>query len=419
MVVGDIILASRVRINDLPRTLAATGSTLSTSAVAVLGSTLPAATYFVVLTYINQWGETIASGGESTVIIGANQGIQINTPITVNFIPGATAVKVYYGLNSGLENQWLSSTVAPFIISTPGNPGVPPTRNTSFYPDADGQRVSAYTIYSWLNEALEMASRVSGGIPDMTGLPTVAGNSSYVIPGLWNKLDHGWWDGYTFTLAGKDSLFYRNVVPGVPSMGVVQQVADRIVIELQPQPNRSAGITTIAGVVAATDTAITLTDISGFKLSFGMAQLGQNPTEIISFSSMNGNTLIGCIRGLGGSIPAAYAGGGTIYAAEANLRISGLRTFNSPAYNVGNQATYLPIPGGWRSALIDFIVSKYREAEGNVQEAQRLSQSFTQTIKDILKGNKLVAGPRQVGFPGAGSLDTYPSAGSGGRIIVP
>jgi hypothetical protein len=418
MLVGDIILASRVRINDLPRTIASpTGSPLTATNVAV-ASTLQATTYFVVLTYTNQWGETIATN-EVSVTLGANQSIQIQTPLTANFIPGAAGVKAYFGLAAGQENQWQSSTVVPFNISAPGNPGVPPTRNTSFYPDADGQRVSAYTIYSWLNEALEMASKISNGIPDMTGLPTVNGNSSYIIPGLWHKLDHGWWDGYIFTLAGKDSLFYRNVVPGVPSFGVVQQVADRIVIELQPQPNRSGGITTIANAVLATDTSIVLTDVSGFKLPFGMAQLGQNPIEIISFSTLSGTTLGGCIRGLGGSIPAAYAGGGTVYAAEANLRLTGLRVFNSPNYTVGNQSTYLPVPAGWRSALQDYIIAKFREAEGNIQECNRLEQKFTNTILSVLKGNKLVAGPRQCGFPGSGSLDTYPSAGSGGRIIVP
>lgn len=420
MLVGNIITGARVRINDLPRTIAAPGSILTATAVASPGSTLPTGTYFVVLTFTNPFGETIASN-EVSVVIAANQGIQVNTPVTANFNPGASGIKVYFGLASGQENQWQSSTISPFIISSPGNPGVPPTRNTSYYPDADGQRVSAFTIYDWLNKALDIATNITGGIPDMTCMNTVNTTTMYQLIGTWNKFDHGWWDGYIITLGGRDILFYRNVVPGVVATAVLQQVSNKFIVELQPQPNRSGGVTTSIGAIGINDISIPLTSTAGFLLPFGMALIGNPPDptqcEVISFSSISAGVLNGVVRGMGGTVQQAWAGG--VQVAEGNLRLSGLRSFVAPNFAPGNSLSTLPVPSGWSMPLEDFIVSRYREATNNIPEANRLMAQFKATIKESLMGNKLVAGPRQVGLPGAGGLDTYPSRGLGGNIIIP
>jgi hypothetical protein len=420
MLAGDLILGCRVRINDLPRTLPAPSVAASVSIV-VAPSTLPIGNYYIVLTFTNSFGQTIATPESGPFnIADAAHSLQVTAPAIAS-IPGATGINVYYGQAVGGENQWLPASSLPFTISGLGNPGIPPTRNTSFYPDVDGQRISAYTIYQWLNKALDIASNISDGIPDMTALPTVANQAMYQLIGQWMKIDHGWWDGYGISLGGRDDLFYRNVVPGVVRTGVLQQVSNNYIIELQPQPNRSGGSTTINGAITISANSIIATDVSGFKLPFGMALLGVPPDptkcEVISFSTISGNTLGGVIRGMGGTVQQAWPTLTPI--AEANLRLSGMRSFISPSFAPGDSLKTLPIPSGWSYPIEDFMVSRFRETEGNVSEANRLMQSFERSIKDYLKGNKLTAGPRQVGAPGQSGMDTYPMAGSGGRWIIP
>lgn len=414
MLVGDIILGARVRINDLPRTIAApTGLTIS--AAPGIGATLPAGTYYAKGTFFNQWGETIATSEFGPFVLAPGDGLTVSG----SFIPGATGIKVYYGIGQGAENQWYSIiTSLPLSFGAPGQAGIPPTRNTSFYPDVDGQRVSAYTLYQWLNDALDMATNICDGIPDMTGLATINTQGMYEIIGQWSHFDHGWWDGYQIKLTGRDILFYRNVVPGFVSVGVLQQISNRIILELQPQPNRSGATTTASNTIALTDKTIQLTDVSGFKLPFGMAVIGTPPDpsmcEVVSFSTINGSTLTGVVRGMGGTVQQAWQTGTPV--AEGNLRLSGRRSFVAPDYVPGMAISTLSVPSGWSKPLQDFMVSRFREAEGNVQEANRLMQAFEQTIRSTLMGNSLVAGPRQVG--GSDGLDVWPTRGPFG-VIVP
>jgi len=419
MLVGDLIIGCRERINDLPRTLSSPSSLLTAAVVAAVGSTLPVSnSYNIKATFVNQWGETLSTNEIIGLNVGVNQGIQITAP-AIATVAGATAIRVYYGILT--ENQWVQSMVIPFTISAPGNPGVPPTRNSSFYPDIDGQRVNAYSLYRWLNQALDIATNIADGIPDMTALATVNTQTMYQVIGQWAKFDHGWWDGYQIQLGGRDILFYRNVVPGVVATGILQQISDRVIIELQPQPNRSGGVTTSPGAINIADTTLTLTDVSGFKLSFGMAIIGVPPDpslcEVVSFSTISGANLTGVIRGMGGTVQRAWPAG--VAVAEGNLRLSGRRSFVAPNYLPGDSLRTLSVPSGWPDPLMDYMVSRFREAEGNVNEANRLMTAFTKRIKDELMGNALVAGPRQVGLPGSGGLDTVPSRGLGGNIILP
>lgn len=415
MLVGDIITQVRELINDLPRGLFSSGVAAAAAVVAAGGSTLPTGTYYVKIAIVNSWGELLITNEVGPLVVGANQGIQVTAP-AIATVPGATLVKAYFGIGSTGENQWASSATLPFTISAPGNPGVPNTRNTSFYPDSDGQRINAYSIYRWLNESLEEASKVVGGIPDSTGFPSINGNTSYQLNGLWNKLDHGWYDGYPFELGGRNSLFNRNKVAGYVSLGILQQISDRIIIELQPQPNRSGATTTLNGAFSATATSLTVNSVAGFLLPFGLLILGTPPSiEIVSYSTISGAVLSGIIRGYGGTAQQLWPD--TTPVAEANVHLTGLRVFTNPTYAVGDSAKTLAIPGGWRTPLIDFMVARFRQAEGNSREAQRLMTNFNVTLQATARGNKLVAGPRQIGGPSDLSQGIVNAGGF--RTIIP
>jgi len=378
LLVGDIVIQSRELMNDLPRGLnLPAGITISASVVSSVGSTLPiSSTYRAKATFINQFGETLATAESSALNVAADQGIQVTAPL-LSQVPGATKLRIYFG-SSGVasENQWVETVTLPITISAPGNPGIPPTRNTSFYPDIDGQRVNTFTLYRWLNEALESASKIAKGIPDITGFPTINTQGMYEVTGQWVKLTHGWYDGEPIILGSKSDLAYRAALLGFVGVGVLQQVANRIIIELQPQPSRSGASTLINGAFAVGAVAVTVDSVASFEMDLGLATLGTPSNyEIIAYSRINGLVLDGIVRGLGGSVEQLWPDNTPIK--EANLRLSGMRVFTNPTYIPGDAAKTLAVPSGWRTPIIDFMVARFRQSEHDEREAQRRMTSFT------------------------------------------
>lgn len=411
MLVGDVITSARVLMPDLPRaTPSPTG--LAASGVPISGSTLPAGTYNLCFTFVNQWGETLATPILTGVVVGSPQGINVTAPVFANF-PNAIGCRVYFALQGQPFVQYQFSSVIPFNISTPGLPGSPPTRNTSFFPDSDGPMISAWTIYDWLNDALLTASLVCKGIPDFSGIQMVSGQGMYVMPGTWDKLENCWYDGFPVAFDARSGAFYRNTLSGITFIAILQTNSDRQILELQPQPSRSGGITTLSANVGLTDTTIPLTAIGNFGLSLGMAQIG---TEILSYSSMSGNALQGCSRGVGGTQQSAWPSGTVVN--ELNFRFGGLRLNQQVKYRPGDSGITLQVPPGFKPALIDYLLSKSKEGSQDQQGAGQSLQKFTAFLKDYVKGTKQTAGPRQVGAVTPAG-DGYPSASSGGRIIVP
>jgi hypothetical protein len=415
LLIGDILTAARVLMPDLPRTLPPpTG--LAAAAVAAGGSTLPAGTYTVIFTFTNQWGETLPSAAVTGVVIGANQGIQVTAP-AFNTNPSATGCRAYFALTGQPYVQFQAATVIPFTISTPGIPGTPPSRNTSFYPDSDGPFLSAYSLYDWLNDALTVAAYVCKGIPDMSGVQLFSGQGMYVMPGIWDKFENCWYDGFPVAFDARSGAFYRNVLSGITFIAILQMNSDRQILEFQPQPSRSAGTTTTSGSIGIADTSIPLTAIANIGLALGMVSLGTSPNnEIISYSTLSGNNLTGCVRGMGGTQQFAWPNGTPV--SELNFRFGGLRLNQQVKYIPGNSSITLQVPPGWKPALVDYLVGKFREGEQNGQGAGASLQKFTTFLKDNVRGTKQTAGPRQVGSSTPAG-DGYPSASSGGRIIVP
>ncbi len=396
---------------DLPRTLPPpTG--LAAGVVAAVGSTLPTGTYSCVFTFTNQWGETTASAAVTGLIVGVNQGIQVTGPaFAVN--PAATGRRVYFALTGQPYVQFQASTFVPFTISSPGTPGTPPVRNTSFYPDSDGPALSAYTLYDWLNDGLTTAAYICHGIPDVSGIKMQSGQGFYTMPGMWDKLEDLWYDGFPVALDARSGAFYRNVLSGITFIAILQTNSDRQILELQPQPSRAGGATVLSLPMGISDTTVSLTSGATFAMPLGMAQVG---TEIISYGALSGNSLSGCSRGLGGTQQNAWIAGTAV--TELNFRFGGLRLNQQITYTPGMSGITLQVPPAWKPALVDYLVGKFREAEQNPQSAGESLKKFTSFLKDYSRGTKQTAGPRQVGAPSYGG-DGYPSASSGGRIIIP
>lgn len=427
MLIGDVIMSARELMPDVPATLPTPIVTQLIPANDPSGGVFSPAIYFFKFTYTTIWGESSPSIEQSLAIVGPNNSItfQLSAGIARAY-PIVTGVNVYAGLVAGSEIIQYSiptTTGLAFPFTLTATPVIaqtyqsPPSRNTAFLPDSNGRMISVGTIYRWINEALNVASYVCKGIPDVSGIQMVSGQGFYTMPGIWDKLENCWYDGFPVAFDARSGAFYRNVLSGITFICILQTNADRQIIELQPQPSRSGGNTTLSAPIGLTDISIPLASIAQIGLALGMVQLGVPPNhEIISYGSLSGGFLRGCSRGLGGTQQQAWVAGTAVK--ELNFRFGGLRLNQQVQYAPGQALTSLQVPPGWAPALVDYLIGRFREAEQNSQGKGESIKAFTSFLKDYLKGTKQTAGPRQVGMSTPAG-DGYPSASSGGRIIVP
>lgn len=408
--VGQAIINARQVVPDMPQVLPPTVSVVGLTAA--IGSTLPAGTYSVVVTQRNAYGET--TGVETTgIIVGVNQGIQITSPLQ----PSATTIRAYLTLPGGAagsEQQYIESTVSPFTISTPPpNAGVPPLLNKAFLPDTDGELISATAVFGWLNDGLKMISRMAGGLLDYAGMPSQINQPLYQLPSgsHWIEITSIWYDGY-WMLGGDRGYFYRRnqVTSSILSSATISVINNNMVLEVYPQPARTAAATTLAGGgMLATDTVAMLTSTAGFLLPFGFWQAD---TEIMAYGGISGNQLTGLIRGLGGSAAVAHNAGAPVQ--ELNIFWNGKRQID-PNFQPGQSASILPIPNGWDVLLAQYISGRAKNIEHDGQYWKQLSDDIQKSIKDWARGEKGVVRRRQVGPPSQPGI-YYPTQ-AGGLLI--
>lgn len=413
MLVGDIIVESRELMPDIPQTLVPPIINGVIPYNDPNGTIQSPTTLYLKLTQINNWGESLPSL-ELPVIIAAGQNAFSITPLSLQ--GGNTSFRLYIGLAPGQQIFWVPLLGnGPFnILSAFGtNGGSPPTRSSAFLPDTDGRFASASTWYRWLNSALNTAAYVCKGIPDTSGIQMLRGQGFYTMPGIWEKLENMWFDGYPLAADARGGGFYRNVLTGISFIIILQTNSDRQIIEIQPQPSRAGGVTTLSAPAGINDSQLALTSTAPIGLALGMVQVG---TEICSYGNIGFPGLIGVARGLGGTQQQAWPAGTVV--TELNFRFGGLRLNQQVQYLPGQSLVSLQVPPGWRPALVDYILGKAREGERKGPEAKEYLQKFTSFLKDYMQGTRQTAGPRQLGSVTPAG-DGYPSASSGGRIIVP
>lgn len=406
--VGTPIVNARQAIPDMPQTLPATVAAVAV--VSAAGSTLPAGTYACVVTQRNPWGETIASGETTALVVGANQGIQITSVLQ----PSATAIRAYLTLpggSAGTEQQFIEGAASGFIISTPlPSAGVPPALNRAWLPDTDGNFISASAMFQWLNEGLRIISREANGLLDYCGVQSVLGQPLYMLPNQWNEISSIWYDGYLMLGGDRGSFFRRNsVTSAVLSSATISISNNNDYLEVFPQPARTAAATTLAANMLATDTVANLTSTAGFALPFGFVKIG---LEIMAYAGINGNQLTGLIRGIGGTAASAWTAPQP--ALELNIAWCGKRQVGN-VYVPGQSSSVLPLPEGWGILLFQYLSGRAKIVEHDYQALDVFTKSMEGQIKSWARSNKGVVKRRQVG--GTSSPLTYGNTPAGGLII--
>jgi hypothetical protein len=401
MLVGHIITGIRQAITDNPPTLPI--PTASFSVVSPAGASLNNGTYYLVVTQRNPWGETLGGAESSAQNVGAGNGIQV----TSTLLPGATTIRAYLtmvGGAAGSESQFVESTTSPFTISAnPTNPGYPPSRNTAYNPDMDGDSFSAGTVFGWLNDALSLASQVCNGLIDYSGVQTQAGQPMYVVPGKWNMIPDVWYDGYPLAPDKAGNFFRRNsITANVLSQVTTTLLTDRMMLEVWPQPARAGASTTLSAAMTAVQTTASLVNGGGFLLTNGMMMVD---SEIMAYNGQFNNL----IRGLGGSLPAAHALGAPVV--ELNLFFHGWRN-SVTDFQPGQSQSKILVPDEWRTALPIYGLARVRLAEQNTQEYSALKKDFVETLATYMMSNKITTGPKQLG-DASNNLEVIPSLGGG------
>jgi hypothetical protein len=412
--VGELILGARELFGDPPvGVFPAPGTEMSVALGVVAACTIPAGNYFVRLTYRTTYGETLPGAESGPFAVDGTHGLRVSG----NPPPGVTSVVAYFGKSTGSENQnqVLLVSSLPITIIAPGNPGVTPVRNTCYLPDSDGRVVGIFALYRWINDCLTLIAKLcGGGIPDMSGAGTVAGQPIYVLNGNWGKISNAWYDGYPLSLGRQTDIFRRNTNTGTTGTLTVNQSSSRCIVELYPQPARTSGQTTLAGnggqISASANSA--LVALSNFTIGLGLVLVG---TEIMGFASNNGGLLKGLVRGLGGTQPQIWPDGTPV--TELNLMIYGLRVPST--FAVGMSTAIFDVPPGWETAVQRYLLSRFRDGEKNRREAESLMKEFT-TLVNTLRTTKPIAGPVQIPLSAGRGTETYPGLGSPfGGVIVP
>lgn len=420
--VGDALLSLREQAADPPSFLSAPTS------VTVTPSPTGALTYYFKVTQLTPWGESDASAE----VAQANCAIGSTFTVAGNCSFAATAIRVYFSLTTaGGEDRYYEYTVPsggigafsiPFSLSSTGiTQGFPPTRSSAWLPDTDGTALSAAALYRWINEGLDATTALTEGIRDVTGIPSTAGQAQYQVVSNWRKLTSGFYDGYPITMGSKSDVFRRSNVRGISGTTVLNQDSVVQQVELYPQSSRTSGNGTLNGALTAAATSIPYTPgSSGWVLGFGLALIGSYPddpslNELVYYSGNASNSLSPVTRGMGGTIPRAWPSDTPIF--EANIYFSGIRY--PMHYQRGQAANQLQLPPAWIDVLKDYLDSRYKRAEQDIQGATAIYKMFEQKCLAI-KGNREVMSPRKVQVGGQTGVETVSGTGGYfGSVILP
>lgn len=418
MLVGDLVQAIREAITDQSQQLSPPNVV---SAIPVVGDgSVGLGPYAFVATFTTPWGETGPSTEQTgTIPVGPNNTLQIVLSDSAGFqrlYPIITGVNIYLGGIAGGETIKFSfpgagpGTVITLVSIPLPTYQPPPDRNTAYLPDSNGDKISASALFRWINDGLKLASGVCGGLLDYSGISTVSGVPGYIAPGQWKKISSLWYDGYPLGMDDAGNYFRRNVITASILASVATSLfTDRMMLEIWPQPSRTAAQTTLASPLGATDTQAVLNSAAGFLLTNGFVKIGN---EIMSYAGIQGNILKNLIRGLSGTVAALVAAGGPVN--ELNLFWQGWRAY-APTFQPGDSLLTVPAPVGWETQLFKYGLGRAKLAEQGVGDFTKLEEDFMKNMRDWFNSNSVSTGPRQIGEQ-SNTMEVAPSFG-GGWII--
>ena len=429
--VGDIILGFRDLAPDPCQTLSPPSITgISTATSPPLNVYFPGgATVYFKATQLTQWGETLPSD-EATATNAAN--FFISFTVNVSYI--ATAVRVYFTtVGTGAEDQFVEipitspvpSVAITINIFSVVSQAIPPIVSRAWIPESDGNILSVTRLYGWLNEGLKMIGQLTGGVRDITGLPSTQGQAQYQVVNSWQAIDNNFYDGYPIAAGTKQQIFRRSSVTGLSGVVTVNVSADRQIVELWPQSQRTAGTGVISTLLTSTATTLQCAaGNTGFVLPLGLILIGTYPPtsltgagscELVYYSQNNGTSIGQLTRGMGGTQAQQWPVGTNFY--ECNIYLTGKRSLQ--LYTRGQSALTFTAPPAYEDAIRQYLLYRFRDAEQNSEEAKSKLE-LCKLICDSIRPTQQIDGPRRIQVGGTGGVETVVGLGSPfGGVILP
>ena len=409
ILVGDVIVGARTLFPDPCSTVAAP---LTPTVTATAPGSLPSLSWTIQTTAVNRWGESLPS---PAFVTAATQEFSVSCGVLP---PGAVSFNVYF-FSAGVTPVYViplpagTTTVNVISLTNVAN-GTVPLVGTAYLPDTDGGMITAFQMYKWLNQALNIGAQRNGGFLDVGGVAAANTQPTYTLDGHWKQIDHAFFEGWPLYLGTRDDIFRHSLVPGITGYLVAQRVADQIVIELYPQPDQAGSTTALAGPMLATDTQLTVSSGGlGNFLPFGVLQVTNGTNyETMLYGGISGNVATGLSRGMCGTIPQAWGIGATVN--ELNIRIEGRRY--PETYVVGNSLATLRLPPGWDGLLEMFLLHKFKTAEQQWPEAKDILAAFIQSMDQLVSSSQPVESPTQLR---GGTTDEAMGIETVGRLIIP
>lgn len=268
--VGDLIVRARNAANDPCQVLGTpVAPTIQNSGIIAGIFNGPV---FGIVTYLTQWGETTGST-EVGPVTCTNQAVGLTGLI----VPiAALSARFYYGASSGAEQQYVTFTPVANTINLVGLAGAvpiaatPPYKSSAYLPDTDGDIVSAYDIYRWINAAQAKLGRLAGGILDQTGVAMPAGNAEVAIPGFWLRFISVWHNGWLTLPEQQNYTWLQANVTGIPGIVTLWKNGAEQIVGTWPQPSTPPAITLLTAAMGANDNLANVQNTSDFHGSDGV-----------------------------------------------------------------------------------------------------------------------------------------------------
>lgn len=297
--VGELIVRARNAASDpcfaMQQPFA---PSLSTAGAGTLTGTL-----YGMLTWLNQFGETIASNEMSIAGLSSNR-VEIGL---VEVPLAATSGRFYYSMVSGREEQYVVVNVTGLnYIGAVGQTalvGVPPYKPSAFLPDSDGDQISAFEIYRWINAGLTKLGRLAGGILDQTGVAMPANNAEVPIPGFWLRFIAVWHNGWLTLPEQQNYTWLQAPVSGIPGIVTLWKCSAEQVVGTWPQPATPPAATFLTLPMGPTDTVATVENTADFHGTDGVMLL--NGTNLYSPTGGFSGNLVGLNITVAGAGPGA------------------------------------------------------------------------------------------------------------------
>jgi len=361
------------------------------------GGSLTGTVYFV-QTWFTPWGETLPSP-EQFAVMGTDGTLLVNAVA----VPGATKMRVYFGIATGAEAQYqdldfmtnniLPGNSADMVISTVMTAGasLPPSRSSAYLPDSDGGFVSSSLAFLWLNQALRQMVVQLGGIRDISGVAWPSQAAWQVLQNRWTEIENLWWNGWWQVVGTQAGVWLNSPVQSIPGYMSEWSNAGQDIVGLWPQPGQGPATTVLTAPVGLTDTSLTVLNAQTFTEP-GLVQI-DNEMILISAPNSNNTQFVGCLRGIGGTTPAVHAIGVSVTQLIAMFTGSRL----APDFSPGQSYQLLQLPAGWDVPLDRYMLARFREKEQDGKAAAQLDQEFFGAVETLRSSKDAVPKNRQIG----------------------